>query len=1161
MAYNGYWRLGDTEIINAARTSKYVGSLMPSFGLQDCDDCDGLVQALGGDDYRTPALDRAPWIDSSNPALNDFWGVYPLSISGADDSTRTLPVTELTTDGAITGLPREASREIRYDVMLVGRNKQAVTAGLHWLNRALDENRCDPDVLGCSGTTLSFFSDCPPACDYSGCPDHPVTWEWEPPIRINWVWNPIIRTNPNSPPYVGYGTEVTVTMADNAVRADWTAPPTTFGSGILYQDNDPFIVPGYDGPASYPAGTPVSAIVDYIEASRSNLRVRVSIELVNSAGTIVQTIGFTEVTGSTAYFGTTVSGVSSVPFNGFRIVLYVANASATIVAGDYLIGNRFGFEIAPSIDLYFDGSYLASEFGAVPLGYKAYWMGLNGYSAGPSGMAPAVTDLNLWSVNNFASGTNPSWVALSGDGCPGPDNVGVLAEGNSTADLVLTHTLTGLIPGQWYRVRSNATGRTDVGSSTNRNVVRMSVRGKPGVVTYPEGLPLCAVPVGQALWFQASSPVEYIDYLLPATTAVEPSGSGIEVYYLSVSRATADFNVYSTDFNDDGTSLNGWTLGTPAGTYTMETARGGSGWVDDVPTVFLRATAAFTTIPDNQTIVRRSIRGLVPGQSYTARFGWDWQSGQPAPPDLTMGLEVAGASSEMVSDPLDFAGTKVLEVQFVATDVQHDMILRLGAPYTLPNTGNTLQVTLIYASVERNETDEVPYPDGALDYRRVLYRVAALTGPTITEEYNKQCGYMVRVTFGLVAGVPAQYGPLVSAGSALGGSSAPLQQVDCVNGEAVRTNMILNPSFEYSTTDWALDGAGIGTFARTNLYPQMWQTTFGGRSGTYMGQVTSNGTATEIAARTVTNIPVVQFQWVALRALVASDTVPLPGTGGVRLGIFWSTGAVSFSEYVNPTFYTGDEIVMAARAPEGATGYYVRVMMYSGDNATLLASGKRLWWDAVISTISDSEGQALELVSPYFDGDYPNSSWAGAAGNSRSVWEFSGVSELIDPDCPPLPPPPAPPSIDQDCIEDPTSWTRYTIYIPGDQVPLFSSSVPVVTLRTGNATARQVRMRWYPNPENQNITQLPACAYDGEVIVSYVPPQAEMTVDAIAREATAVVAGGPEQPATQLLYGPDGGPMEWPELSCNIGYVFTVDVDAADDVSELDVLLSLGLKV
>ena len=35
MAYNGYWRLGDTEIINAPRTQKYVDTLMPTFGLDD----------------------------------------------------------------------------------------------------------------------------------------------------------------------------------------------------------------------------------------------------------------------------------------------------------------------------------------------------------------------------------------------------------------------------------------------------------------------------------------------------------------------------------------------------------------------------------------------------------------------------------------------------------------------------------------------------------------------------------------------------------------------------------------------------------------------------------------------------------------------------------------------------------------------------------------------------------------------------------------------------------------------------------------------------------------------------------------------------------------------------------------------------------------------
>lgn len=1115
---------------------------------------------LSDNRWRTPVLDDAPWVDSSNPALNDFWGVYPLSVSGADDSTRTLPVTELTTDGAITGLPRAASREIRFDVMLVGRTKQAVTAGLHWLNRALDENRCDTDTLGCSGTTLSFFSDCPPACDYSACPDEPVEWGVGDPYRINWVWNPRVADDVDSVPYTNYGIGPIVTMPDGFARADWSAPPSTFGSGILYQHNTPFVVDGLDEPTFYPAGTPVSALVNYVEISRAALTVRVMVELLSSTGTIVQTIQGPSRTGDTLYTDMGASGIATTAFYGYRIVLYITSASTTIVAGDWLKATRYMFETSAPGGQYFDGyNIYATWQSVIPEGMQAYWVG-GGANEGPSVIAPEADDIDMWSVNNFGDEFNPAWRQLFGGVCGGPHNLSIEGTGSSLVDLRLTRVLTGLIPGQWYRVRSAALGYTTVSSSDYRNIVSMSVRGKPGSVTYPEGTDLCDEPVGQALWFQATSPVEYLDYVLPASP-LEPSESTINVSYLSVRRATADFNIYSTDFVDDGTALNGWTMGTSAGTYTVTNSRQGSGWVEDVPTVRFTATGIMTTVPDNQVIVRRSIRGLTPGAAYTARFGYDWDSVQPSPPNATVGLEIAGVSQEVTLNPSDFPTTRVLEVSFVAASEQHDMIFRLGAPYALPNTGNYIAFNLIYASVERNETDTVPYPDAAQDYRRVLYRVAALTGPTITEEYDKTCGYMVRVSFGLVAGVPHQYGPLLSAGSALGGSSSPLQQVDCVNGAPVRVNYILNPSFEYGTTAWALDGAGTGTYTRTNSFPQMWETAFGGRSGIYMGQIVGNGTSVEFGARTVGTIPINAFQWAAVRMLVASDTVPLPGTGGVRVGIYWSTGAVDYSDYVNPTFYAGDEIVMSARAPEGATSYYVRVMMYSGDSSTNLPSGKRLWWDAAISTISDSAGQAVSLLSPYFDGDYPNSAWTGTAGNSTSSWEQSAVSDLIDPDCPPLPAPPQPPSIDQDCIEEPTSWTRYTIYIPADQVPLFSSSVPVVTLRTGNATARQVRMRWYPNPDAQNITELPACSFQGEVIVSYVPPQAEMVVDAIAKEATAVVSGGPEQPATQLLYGPDGGPMEWPELSCNVGYVFTVDVDAADDVSELDVLLSLGLKV
>jgi len=418
-----------------------------------------------------------------------------------------------------------------------------------------------------------------------------------------------------------------------------------------------------------------------------------------------------------------------------------------------------------------------------------------------------------------------------------------------------------------------------------------------------------------------------------------------------------------------------------------------------------------------------------------------------------------------------------------------------------------------------------------------------MSGPTVMEKFDMDCGAMLRVSFGLRAGVPHQFGPLKSAGSALGGSSSPLQQVDCLFGEAVRQNLAINPSFE------AAPGMWVGTFGPTR---QPGDAFSGAWRGEHAAMTSSSGFS---VSSTPVDIPVVPGNTYTFSGYFKADvTRPTRAILWVQyLDALDST--VGFGIYSEYTTLTPEyqRLAVSSLAPAGATQVRLNYGVNVIQNVNF-ATGDTVDVDAFQFEVGG-------IATPYFDGSYPNAAWAGTANQSISTYTPSEVSDLVDPDCPPLPAPPGPPTIEEDCIEDPTSWTRYTIDIPASAIPRFSSVLPVVTMRTGASTARQVRMRWYPNPEGLNITQLPACAYDGEVIVSYVPPQAEMVIDTITREATATVNGGPEQQATQLLYGPDGGPMVWPELRCNQAYIFTVDVDAADSVDELDILLALGLKV
>lgn len=154
--YEGFLRLGGTEIANANRTEAYVKNLLPGFPLKGCQGAPGIPRALG-ETYDSPLLDGAPWVDPNNPATYRFYGFYPVSIEGVDSSTISASVSESLSDGGFVNSPRATTREIRVRGVLVGEDELAVSAGMSWLNEALAQNGCDGS-RDCNGGDLDFFA-------------------------------------------------------------------------------------------------------------------------------------------------------------------------------------------------------------------------------------------------------------------------------------------------------------------------------------------------------------------------------------------------------------------------------------------------------------------------------------------------------------------------------------------------------------------------------------------------------------------------------------------------------------------------------------------------------------------------------------------------------------------------------------------------------------------------------------------------------------------------------------------------------------------------------------------------------------------------------------------------------------------------------------------
>ncbi|NDL58644.1 hypothetical protein [Phytoactinopolyspora mesophila] len=167
---------------------------------------------------------------------------------------------------------------------------------------------------------------------------------------------------------------------------------------------------------------------------------------------------------------------------------------------------------------------------------------------------------------------------------------------------------------------------------------------------------------------------------------------------------------------------------------------------------------------------------------------------------------------------------------------------------------------------------------------------------------------------------------------------------------------------------------------------------------------------------------------------------------------------------------------------------------------------------------------------------------------------------LSDPNCPQPPDPPRAPT-PPDCLEDVTTYRRSTVVIPGDLLSPWENAVPIIELENRSSTAvRQARVRFYPNPLNRTeFTDLDPCGWCGEFIVSYIPGNSTMTLDGMTQRVSVERPGGQEFTADHLIYGSGGGPMTWPELSCGLSYMMTVDF-APDDADVVTTSVQLAVR-
>lgn len=164
MVFDGYMKLGGVEIANSERIRGYAETSdchLPWFTQGPA--CESLQDALGDEPYTASNLPLAPWYDQSLPDLSGrFLGVYGLQLSGLDSSTRSTQTTEGIDDGGTIGSTRKGMLSARMRATLVAEGRDALDYGVHWLNAAMDTDRCGQHGAGCGTTDMEFLTDCPP---------------------------------------------------------------------------------------------------------------------------------------------------------------------------------------------------------------------------------------------------------------------------------------------------------------------------------------------------------------------------------------------------------------------------------------------------------------------------------------------------------------------------------------------------------------------------------------------------------------------------------------------------------------------------------------------------------------------------------------------------------------------------------------------------------------------------------------------------------------------------------------------------------------------------------------------------------------------------------------------------------------------------------------
>lgn len=196
------------------------------------------------------------------------------------------------------------------------------------------------------------------------------------------------------------------------------------------------------------------------------------------------------------------------------------------------------------------------------------------------------------------------------------------------------------------------------------------------------------------------------------------------------------------------------------------------------------------------------------------------------------------------------------------------------------------------------------------------------------------------------------------------------------------------------------------------------------------------------------------------------------------------------------------------------------------------------------------------VANPYVGGTPPGGIY-DETGEEHSDTDCAipGVLPVFDPLCPAVILPPAPPKVPLGCLDLPTEWVRRAFTIPDQYVSDWGETVPYIAVHATNGDVRTMRIKFYAQPDGDTIEIPDDCASCADIVISYVPADTTLVIDASDQVVYVESPGGVKRRADSLVFRGDGMPIDWPTLTCGMGYTVAVDMTEEQPLPVIDLSL------